>query len=311
MKKTIIITGANGFIGRHVLNELAGREDQVYALTSSHENKINTKNITWISVDLLNENELREMFSLINSPTHLLHLAWDTTPGQYWNSASNLKWLKASMSLFDMFCSAGGERIVGIGSCAEYDLKWGICREFDTPPAYNSIYGSSKNSLHHILMSYQQSYGISCAWARVFYLYGPWEHELRLVPSVILSLLKGDQAKCSHGQQIRDYLYVKDAAKALVKLLDTQIEGPVNVGSGEPIRLLEIVYTIADILGRKELIHLNAIPAPKDEPGIVLADVERLKQDVGWNETVTLEKGLYETIEWWRLYLYGGRPSEQ
>lgn len=198
-----------------------------------------------------------------------------------------------------------------MGSCAEYDLSQGICSELETPLNYNSIYGSSKNSLFHMLMSYQKHYGVSSAWARVFYLYGPREHELRLVPSVILSLLKGEQAKCTHGQQIRDYLYVKDAAKALVNVLDSEISGPINIGSGKPIRLHEIVSNIADILNKKELIQLNAIPASVDEPEIVLANVERLRENIDWSPSVTLVQGIYETVEWWQSYLFGGKNGDE
>ncbi|MFF2018103.1 NAD-dependent epimerase/dehydratase family protein [Paenibacillus sp. NPDC058177] len=307
--KKIIITGANGFIGKHVLNELAVREDQIYAITSSLENKKNTDNITWLKVDLLNSNQMDDMFSLIGSPTHLLHLAWDTTPGKYWNSPLNFKWMQASLALFDMFCSSGGKRIVGVGSCAEYDLSHGICKEFETPLNYNNIYGASKNSLSHMLMAYEKYYGVSSAWARIFYLYGPWEHEDRLVPSVILSLLKGEHAKCTHGQQIRDYLYVKDAAKALVNVLDSEINGPINVGSGRPIRLHEIISTIANFLNKRELIQLNAISAAVDEPESVVANMQRLKENTAWNPSVTLEQGIYETVQWWQSYLLGGKQS--
>lgn len=158
-----------------------------------------------------------------------------------------------------------------------------------------------------MLMTYSQHFGISSAWARIFYLYGPREHRLRLVPSVILSLLDGEKAKCSHGLQIRDYLYVKDVARAVVKLLDSEVSGPVNIGSGTPIRLSEIIYKIADIIGHKELVHLGAIPTSVDEPKIVLADITKLKGSTDWNPLFTLEEGLHETVQWWQSNLNGGK----
>lgn len=303
----IIVTGANGFIGSHVIDELELRGWDIYAITSNAGNKINTSKITWLEANLLDNDQLEEIFSLVNYPTHLLHLAWDTTPGQYWNSSANLKWVKASLSLFDMFRSVGGKRIVGVGTCAEYDLSYGVCKEYDTPLDYNTVYGSTKNSLNHMLMSYSKHYGISSAWARIFYVYGPREHKLRLVPSIISAMLGGLKANCSHGQQIRDYLYVKDVARALVKLLDSEVSGPVNIGSGTPILLSEIIYKISDIIGHKELVHLGAIPTSVDEPKIVLADITKLKGNTDWNPLFTLEEGLHETVQWWQFNLNGDK----
>ncbi|KGP80869.1 MULTISPECIES: NAD-dependent epimerase/dehydratase family protein [unclassified Paenibacillus] len=307
MKKKIIVTGANGFIGSHVVDELALAGEDVYAISSKVEHKINTSNVTWLKADLLDDNQIENIFSIVGSPTHLLHLAWDTTPNQYWNSSSNFKWVSASLSLFDRFRVAGGKRIVGVGSCAEYDLSQGLCKESETPLSYNTVYGSSKNSLHHMLMTYSQHYEISSAWARLFYLYGPREHQLRLVPSVILSLLNDKKAKCSHGQQIRDYMYVKDAAQALVKLLSSESNGPVNIGSGKSISLSEIIYKIADILQHRELIQLGAIPTSVEEPKIVLADITKLIENTGWTPSTKMEDGLYETVQWWKSSLSGGK----
>lgn len=307
MKKKIIVTGANGFIGSHVIDELGITGDEVYAITSKVDLKINTSNVTWVKANLHDDNQIDEIFSIVTSPTHLLHLAWDTTPGHYQNSSSNFKWVSASLSLFDRFRVAGGKRIVGVGSCFEYDSSQGICKESDTPLNYNTIYGSSKNSLYQMLMTYSQHFEISSAWARIFYLYGPREHRLRLVPSVILSLLDGEKAKCSHGQQIRDYLYVKDAARALVKLLNSEMDGPVNIGSGKPISLSEIIFKVADILDNRELIQLGVIPTSAKEPAIVLADITRLRENTDWSPSSNLEQGLYETVQWWKSNLLGGK----
>lgn len=134
-------------------------------------------------------------------------------------------------------------------------------------------------------------------------MYGPNEHPLRLVPSVIQSLMLGKTANCSHGNQIRDYLYVKDVASALVALVESDITGPVNVASGIPYLLKDLVNEVGCLMGETELIKLNAIPSPQSEPPMIVADTSRLTNIVGWKPTYSMKEGLSETIEWWREQL--------
>lgn len=296
----IVLTGANGFIGRHVLEELRRAKDHIYAITTSASDKKNDENITWIEGDILNSQKLKEIMSQINEPTHLLHLSWDTTPGEYWESPLNRQWVRASLELFDEFCARGGKRIVGVGTCAEYDFAQGICQEDTTPLSYKTIYGSCKNALFHMMNGYKVNYGVTFCWARLFFMYGPHEHPSRLVPYVINSLLNDTVAECSHGRQIRDYLYVKDAAMALRKILMHDVTGPINIASGEAVRLNELIDRIGLHLGKHDLINYDAIQAVKDEPPVILADMKLMQELIGWKAAYSLDKGIIETIQWWK-----------
>jgi nucleoside-diphosphate-sugar epimerase len=142
--------------------------------------------------------------------------------------------------------------------------------------------------------------GISSAWGRIFWLYGCHEYSQRLVPSVICSLLKGEVAKCSHGNQIRDFLYVQDVADAFVALLSSDIRGCVNIASGKAIVIKDIIFTIADYFGRRDLIQLGAIPKSLGEAPLVVADVARLFQEIGWEPKYELERAIVDTVEWWK-----------
>jgi nucleoside-diphosphate-sugar epimerase len=142
--------------------------------------------------------------------------------------------------------------------------------------------------------------GVSTAWGRLFSVYGPHEHPKRLVPSVTQSLLAGEPALCSHGTQIRDYLFAEDAADALLTLLESDVSGPINLASGQPVALRDIITRIGALLGRPDLIRLGAIPAaPSDKP-FVVADTTRTVSALGWRPRHTLESGLLQTIAWWR-----------
>lgn len=128
----------------------------------------------------------------------------------------------------------------------------------------------------------------------------PGEQPERLVPSVIRTLLRDEAMPCSHGEQVRDFLYIDEAADALAALLDSPVTGDVNIASGRPITLKALLSMIGAQLGREQLLEFGARPARPDEPATLMADVTRLTTEVGWTPRSNLEDGLARTIAWWR-----------
>src|SRR3982074_2423439 len=111
---------------------------------------------------------------------------------------------------------------------------------------------------------------LSTAWGRIFFQFGPDEHPDRLVASVIMNLLSGREALCTHGRQIRSFLHVADLGAAFASLLDSGIEGPVNIGSEERIALADFIERIARQIGRPDLVRLGARSAPTAEPPLLV-----------------------------------------
>lgn len=297
--KRVLLTGANGFIGRHAIPFLLENGYEVHCIDISHPDVQLKKVACWHQVDLLDDDRLNAMVSRIHA-THLLHFAWFSKPGEYWTSMENLRWVRASLTLLQAFKNHGGERVVMAGTCAEYDWNFGCCSELLTPLVPNTFYGTCKHSLQLMLSAFSKETSISAAWGRIFFLYGPFEHPNRLVSSIIHSLLIGEPALCSHGNQIRDFLYVEDVANAFVTLLKSNITGAVNIASGHPVNLGTIIKKIAEKIGHVELIQLGALTTPPDEPHILIANVDRLHNDVKWMPKYDLDSGLEETINWWR-----------
>jgi len=309
MVKRVLLTGATGFIGRHCLTSFLSHGYDIHAVSSRIVQNSNA-NITWHQANLLNSREIGDLVTRVK-PTHLLHLGWYLVPGNYSAARENLLWIQASLELLRKFHEVSGVRVVMAGSCMEYDWKYGYCSEDTTPRVPNTFYGTCKDVLQSLLCAYSGETGLSSAWGRIFFLYGPHEHPARLVSSVIRSLLRNEPALCSHGKQIRDYLYVQDIADALVALLESNVQGPVNIGSGQPIALRDIIYRIGRKLNRDEMIRLGAIAANPNDSSLVVADVGRLATEVGWRPRYDWDNGLERTIHWWRNQLNTGGAGEE
>src|SRR6266446_1261765 len=238
----VLVTGASGFIGSHTLGILRSKGYEVHA--SWIKNRREIDGVEWHRADLRDDAAIGSLIREV-CPTHLLHLAWYAKPRDYRESIENLAWCKSGISLLTEFAEHGGSRAVFAGTLSEYDLRYGFCSEDLTPSIPSTLYGTCKDSLRRVVLEFAERAKLSAAWGRVFFLYGPREPRERLVPSVIISLLRGDKARCSHGRQIRDFLYVEDMAEGFVALLDSSARGVINIGSGEPITIRSLVEEIA------------------------------------------------------------------
>jgi nucleoside-diphosphate-sugar epimerase len=294
--KRVLVTGANGFIGRYALPELVARGYEVYALARD-----TTKlpgDIIGIRSDLLLPGESERVIDVVK-PSHVLHLAWNATPGQFWTALDNLDWVETSLRLSAAFAKSGGRRLVCAGSCAEYDWSYDLLEEGVTPLTPRTLYGKAKASVHQLLMEAAAQTGVSTAWGHVFFLYGPHEHSDRLIPQVISGLLRGNAIACTACTQERDFMHVSDVARALVTLLDSDWQGAANIASGHcgPIRVA--LDFLSELAGRDDLIQFGARPMPPDEPPRMAASTRALSE-IGFVPEYGLNEGLAHTFEWWR-----------
>ncbi len=309
--KRVLVTGATGCVGRHALPILLSHGWDVHAV-ASRQPPPDIAGVTWHRANLLDPDAAAAVVRNARA-SHLLHLAWYIAPGKWASAPENFDWVSASLQLLRAFRAAGGARVVNAGSCLEYDWQYGYCSEGRTPCVPHTVYGTCKHALQLLTSALAGDEAHSSAWGRIFFLYGPHEHPDRLVASVIRSVLAGDSARTSHGNQVRDYLFAGDVADAFVALLESDVTGPINIASGRAIRLKEIALTIGDLLGRPDLIRLGAIPAAPTDTPLVVADTTRLARDLRWQPKVDLADGLTQTIAWWRSQAAvalptGGRP---
>jgi nucleoside-diphosphate-sugar epimerase len=275
----VLVTGTTGFIGSHALTALEERGHEVHAA----------------AVDLLDP-EAAEGLVRGARATHLLHLAWYTVPGRFWAAPENAAWVEATLRLLRTFYAAGGRRAVGAGTCAEYDWSGdGLLSETKTPLRPVTLYGRAKAQTFEAGTALGE-----LAWGRVFFLYGPGEHPDRLVASVARRLLAGDEAPTSEGTQVRDFMHVADVAGAFAALLDSGVTGAVNIGSGIPVTVRAVVDEVARAAGRPDLLRPGALPQREGEPAELVADVRRLRDEVGFRPRYELERGIKDTVDYWR-----------
>jgi nucleoside-diphosphate-sugar epimerase len=142
--------------------------------------------------------------------------------------------------------------------------------------------------------------GFGFSWGRIFFVYGPHEQPGRLVSQVAESLVKGEPTPTSEGTQRRDFLHARDVAAAFVALLDSDVRGAVNIGSGVAVPVRDVVTLIAEAAGRSELVRFGEVPQRAGDPPVIEADVRRLRDEVGWRPEIPLAEGIRETVEWWK-----------
>jgi nucleoside-diphosphate-sugar epimerase len=300
----ILVTGASGFVGRRALLALRRRGFEVHAVARRPPGE-RADDVAWHTADLLDDGARRTLLEHVRA-THLLHLAWYAEPGAFWAARENAPWVAASVRLVEEFADAGGERAVLAGTCAEYDWAGAQPLREDAPLRPATFYGVCKDATRRVTEGLAQRLGLSLAWGRIFFLYGPEEDERRLVASVARALTAGERAAISEGSQRRDFMHVDDVAGAFAALVDSAVGGPVNVASGEGVAVRRIAELLAQAAGRPDLLDVGAAASRPGDPPEIVGDAGRLRDDVGFIPAIDLRDGLERTVNWWREH---DRPS--
>lgn len=300
----VLLTGATGFIGSQVARRLVAEGQEVTAIIKPSTSRWRLEGLAdylrVIDGDLgdraLVAQRLRD-----DVPDVCLHLAWHGWSGPSTTAEENLSSLASSLELLRALADVGCRRFVGIGTCFEYDPASPLMSE-SSPLKPTDLYGACKHALSVAAAALAPVAGMSVAWARVFLVYGPGDDERRLVPSLVRSLLRGEEARMTPGEQVRDVIHVEDAASALWAIARSTHEGPVNVASGVPVRVVDIARTIAQLVGRPDLLRVGALPYRAFEPPVFVAETSQLRDGIGWAPKYDLASGLAQAIDWWRAH---------
>lgn len=312
----VLVTGATGLIGRHVVSALVEQGAEVHAAGCSRVPRSNNGDgVRWHAANLLDERERAQLLQAAR-PQTMVHCAWVTEQGAYWTSPKNLDWVAATLSLAKEATEFGLTRFIGVGTCAEY--AWGgteLLSEATTPLRPATLYGIAKDATRRVLESYAAASGLSFAWARLAMLYGAGEHHDRFVASLARAFVRGEPARMASGKAIRDIMDARDVGAAIAAVAMSPLTGAVNIGSGEPVSLRHVGEMLARVAGRPDLLRVSAFADRANEPERLVMDVARLVHETGFRPKIELERGLGDALVAWRgslttppFRVHGGKP---
>lgn len=285
MMRKVLLTGASGFVGSAIVRRLVANGVEV--VTIGRAERPLSEEIAHHRLDLLaaSRAELRTV-AQVAACDHLIHAAWYTNHSDYLTADINRLWSQASSRLFEAFRDTGNGRIVGLGTCVEYALEGGRCKEGETPLRPDTLYGECKKALSEQLLAMPDT-----AWARIFFVYGPGDRAGRLVPHLIERAISSEPISVRYGGLRRDYIHIDDLAAQIVALAGSDVTGPVNTGTGRAVRLSEIAEATAEAAGRPELAEPND-RIDEAQPMVIEADMERCRSAIGPLPVRSLIEGL-------------------
>ena len=258
--KVILLTGSTGFVGRQLLRELQDREYQIRLVLreGSQSTITNMKGIESIvfTPDLFSESSTW-WEKTCNGIDTVIHSAWYVEPGEYLRSDKNLDCLIGTFNLVRGAVNAGIKKFVGIGTCFEYAMS-DKPLTIDSPLKPLTPYAAAKVALFIFLSEYLRPKNIDLLWCRLFYLYGENEDSRRFLPYIRHKLAANETVDLTCGNQIRDYLDVKDAAKFVINNYEDNFSGCANICSGIGVSVRELAERVADEFGRRDLLQFGA-----------------------------------------------------
>ena len=286
----VLVTGAAGFIGSHVVRQLIERgHDTVAAVRpgSGAARLADTRDrCEVIELELADGVQIAEQLREVR-PDAVIHLAWYAEPGRYRNAlAENVASARASAAVLLAAADSGCKRVVLGGTCLE-----------NADATTRPIYDAAKIAVHRLSEGFAGA-GLSVACGHVFYLFGPLEDERRAIPSVIRALLAGEPIATTSGRQRRDYLHVADVAAAFATLAGTELSGRVDICSGSLVALADVFAIVADEIGRPELLRTGELGAAAEEELVIAGEPGPLR-GAGWQPQFDLRAGIRDTITWW------------
>ena len=311
----VLVTGAGGFIGSHVVRRLLEESCEIHAVSKAVSQVFPTRLVDLRDAITLHEANIvdRSAMEVVidrAQPTHVLHLAAFTHVGKSWDRvdeclATNLI---GTINVLHALEGSGYQRFVSIGTSEIYGAVDVPFRE-DAVVHPISPYSASKHAAEELCRVFHEGRGWPIVLLRPFNAYGPAQSPDRVVPEIIVRGLRKQRLAMTLGSQTREFNYVEDIADGIVRAASAPgIDGDVlNLGCGEEVSMRDLATTILGLLGDPIAAEFGALPERPTEIRRMYSDSSKARRLLGWEPRTSLEEGLARTIAWYEAEL--ARPG--
>lgn len=299
--KKVIITGPTGAVGVSLIEELCSKGIEVTAVCRPGSNRISS--VPRNSLVKIVECGVDHLNSLSAALSHdydaFYHFAWDGTYGESrqdtYRQALNILYTIDAVHLAH---ALGCKVFIGAGSQSEFGHVEGVLHP-DMPCNPDNGYGIAKLDAGRMSRLECGKLGIRHEWCRIVSLYGPFDGKYTMVMSGIYKMLAGERPQYTKGDQVWDYIYSKDAARAFRLVAEKGKDGEIYCfGTGKTRRLRDYIYAIRDAVDPSIKIGMGELDYYPNQVMHLEADISNLTRDTGFVPQYTFEEGIKETVEW-------------
>jgi UDP-glucose 4-epimerase len=307
----VLVTGATGFIGSHLVRRLVDDGVDVHALSSVVSSVYPVRlaplrdRITLHGGNLMDRSAMDSVVADAR-PTHVFHLGAYTHVGKSWQRVDECIQtnVQGTVNLLRALESRGYQRFVYFGTSEIYgDVDVPFREDAVVNPI--SPYSVSKYAGERFCRMFHRGRGWPVVMIRAFNAYGPAQTPDRVIPEIIGRALRGDELKMTTGRQTREFNYVDDLVDGIVRAGTVEgIDGELfNLGCGEEISMRDLATMILDLLDNPIAAKFGELPERPTEIPRMFCDNTRARELLGWKPQHTLRDGLEKTIEWYRSEL--------
>jgi UDP-glucose 4-epimerase len=300
----VLLTGASGFVGSHVLARFLRAGEHTVAIVlrpgrTPRRIQHLLDSIEVIAGDLAQPEALVEPVRRF-VPEIVVHAAWAVPSTKNRDNTEHADHVSHTIELVKLAHAAGARHFVGLGSQAEYGAAANRADE-EHPAQPTTLYGTAKLCAGLLAGKLCARFGIRFAWLRLFAAYGPGEDPDWLIPSMCRALLAGLRPATTRGEQVADYLYVEDAADAIYRVaILPSANGIFNLGSGQGHTVREVIECVRDLVAPQAQIGFGELAYAPDQVMHMEAKINRLQVATGWQPETDLATGLRRTVDWFR-----------
>lgn len=269
----VFITGGTGFIGKEI-TKILNKENQHECFILTRKSREDNGNVHYVTGDIRNGEDIDNIMAEIR-PDVLVHLAWNVEEDNYADSLENDKWVSYTIDIVESFFRHGGHKVVGAGTCFEYDLTGNKPRREDDKCFPATRYGRAKLECYELLKKLCKEYKADFIWGRIFYPYGKGELSRKFISWAREKIMLQQKFYCNTPENCIDYIHVSDVAYYFVKFIcDDRISGIVNVCSGKGIKIRSILELLMEKCGKKCEVEYKE----QKSPLVIVGDTERIEK---------------------------------